>query len=416
MSTDYMRCFGLDFLEENDEAFNGFLCYLLKNGKAVPSYADDHIDFRHKTGYPEFIMTASKAEEEEENELTLNGFYVHCSGLCKWRVRIDRTLINSPKEGIRQLLVRRADGQGMCIVNVAQPDVLPSYFIDEEIELQVIAFAHEINYYSDEEEYAENESYEVAENKFLNGKKMLNAVGSVLPIVFLNNHQPGREPDEDVDDLVSIAGKVYSVERGVVKLGEDLLQPFVDCFIETDFGNLEVVHFPDQVDSSQYEKIKVGSVVSGLFVISGDPLLGKYKDGAVYDEENILRYLGTAMSEEETSAENLRQFLADDCIYFSDVSGISIQGKDEIIDLIEKVKSLRKNQYYINMGTITDAAENSQYKDGKRCLLLHGDDYDKYESIVFADFDEQTKIKRIYICDDKSYSFLSDANYNRDED
>ena len=52
--------------------------------------------------------------------------------------------------------------------------------------MQVVALPLEINYYANEDEYAE------AQPSDENGKKWLMATGSMAAISFLYNHAPGR--------------------------------------------------------------------------------------------------------------------------------------------------------------------------------------------------------------------------------
>lgn len=406
MGTDYLKCLGLDSVMESDEALTGFLSYLAAEGKYIPTYGSDHIDFRKITGYPEFIVTT--IPDEKEKTLKFSDFYTHCCGPDKWTFRITDTLVNKPLEGKRQILASPIQHEGMCIVNIAQPDIVPSYFSGECIDLQVVAFPYDIKYYKDEEEYESNETVDCKLGK------LCNAVGSVLPVAFLNNHHESGEPDE-TDDIMAISGKVISVHKGMVDIGGEEVFAFIDCYIDTFFGRLEIAHTLDQVDEAQRDNIKPGSVVCGLFVLSGDPMVDEYSDGAVFDREHILRYLGTVMTEKETDTKNLGKYLSDDCTYYSETTGSTVQDKEEIINHIEYVKTSRSKPYDINCATIIGSYENAEYPEGQRCLLLSAKDADDYESIVFADFDEEDKISRIYICTDAEYKFESDVKDTEDD-
>lgn len=406
MGTDYLKCLGMDSIMESDETLSNFLSYIAAEGKVIPTYCSDHIDFRKITGYPEFIITT--IPDEKDQTLKFSDFYTHCSGPDRWTFQIVDTTINDPLEGKRQILASPTAHEGLFVINIAQPDIVPSYFNGERIALQVVAFPYDIKYYRNEDEYENNETFDCEFGR------LCNVIGSVLPVAFLNNHQESSGPDE-TDDIMTISGKVISVQKGMVEICGEQNFIFIDCHIDTFFGKLEIVHTLEQVEEVQRNNIKPGSIVCALAVLSGDPMVDEYSGGAVFDREHILRYLGTVMTEKEIAAKNLGKYLSDDCSFYSETTGSTVQGKEEIINHIEYVKTSRSNPYSINCATIIGSHENAEYKEGQRCLLLSERDSDDYESIVFADFDEEDKISRIVICTDPEYKFKSDVKETEDD-
>ena len=53
------------YFMESDETLTGFLSYLAAEGKHIPTYGSDHVDFRKITGYPEFIITTIPDEKDQ---------------------------------------------------------------------------------------------------------------------------------------------------------------------------------------------------------------------------------------------------------------------------------------------------------------------------------------------------------------
>ena len=67
---------------------------------------------------------------------------------------------------------------------------------------------------------------------------------------------------------------------------------FIRCCADTQYGPIEFDHTIDQVDEDQRKNIKVGSVVSGICILSGDVAINEYENGAVKDLKHDLMLLG----------------------------------------------------------------------------------------------------------------------------
>ena len=50
-----------------------------------------------------------------------------------------------------------ADGSGMLPIHIINADVLPSFLEDDVVSMQMCAFPLDINYYADEDDYADHQ-------------------------------------------------------------------------------------------------------------------------------------------------------------------------------------------------------------------------------------------------------------------
>ena len=85
----------------------------------------------------------------------------------------------------------------------------------------------------------------------------------------MRNHDPENpeaERNGDIDDLTLIRGTVKTIYWGTTKFGEQKYDLYIRCIIETQFGDLELIHTIEQVAEEQRMYIKPGCVVSGVFV------------------------------------------------------------------------------------------------------------------------------------------------------
>lgn len=400
---------GLESMAETEDDALQLLRIVARCGKPITGYY----------GYPYINMNLGDAEFIARTEIDATdgschviGFDTHSSGNCVWKARING--LTNPKEAektqCRCILKRSEDGCGMAVVNIINADVLPSFLDDEEITLQMIAFALTIDYYPDEDAYADSQP------DWEDGKKWLIADGSIFPTGFMNNHDaqnPECEKDPRMDDYNLIRGTVKNVYWGVTEIGENKYNTYIRTVIETQFGDLELIHTEEQVNELQRKYIKKGCVVNGVFILSGDAAIYEYQKGYVLDEEHDLRALRYSLIAAE--AERLRSIFCDDAVYISDESHAEYRGKEAVIERLSIVKKNTKCHYHAQMATVTsvdadaDGGIAAEYAKGKRCVVLSEEELNNFTAIAFIDTDEKNMIKKLHITTDPRYHFSCDA-------
>ena len=395
--------YGLEFLKEDDMVL-GLAAYTAKNGKPVVGYYGTPYFFQ-PMGNMEFWIST---ERNETGGLSVAEIHSHCCGRCVWDL-VHSGIDITPRDGSKReriILFHRADGEsGLIPVNLINADVLPSFCKGDKFRAQVIAIPLIINYYADEDEY------ENAQPENENGEKWMDANGALLPMRFLYNHNPEHydsSKDYISDSHVQFNATVTGLYYGAFEFADTRDNTFIRCFADTSFGELEFVHSYEQVPEEQRKNIKVGSVISGVCVISGDVAIEKYENGIIKDFDHDLRLLRYSFDKGDT--ERLRSVLAETAVYETDTSGKSFIGPDEIVNKIQYVKENTddtENQYFAHLATITENG-GAEYPVGTRCIVLASGSETNYESVAFITVDENGMITHIKISMDKKYHFKID--------
>lgn len=407
---NFIENLGLEFLTETEEDRAALLGVVAQSGKAIIGYYGYPYINRH-FGDAQFIVRTWINEEMKNIEII--GMDTHCSGNCVWEARLFDTIDmkdSDPTER-RVILLRKDDGSGMVVANIVNADVLPSFLKYDIIKLQMIAFPLLINYYANEDEY---EDAQVPEK---DGKKWMLDDGTIFPSGFLFNHDPHRPENEKnyvLDDNVLMKGTVKGLYHGVIDSPEGEFNAFIRSVVETQFGDIEIVHTIDQVSEEQRKNLKKGAVVSGVFVISGDAAIDEYEDGFVKDSNHnllLLRYIF-----EQGEAERIRYVLAEDACYSSEASRKKLSGRDEIIAHLSYVQEQNKDKCFASLATITSVDDCSGnladfYDVGTRCIVLTEKEKGVYDSIVFVNINQDGLMSEITITTDSCYHFKLDEQF-----
>lgn len=391
--------YDLGFFQEDERYMRGLWSECIQNGKPVNGYSGVYIN--HHMGDAEMIIRLVKSDESWD----AIGIDTHSAGRCVWNVRMINTLqCTDPLE--KRCLVKNAkDGCGMTVINIVNADVLPSFAEDEEIQLQMIAFSTAFHYYASEEEYVSS----LPKNN--DGETWGIAEGSIFPAGFLRNHSADNEAaetDDETDLYVLVHAKVKQLYWGTVQLGDTKRNCFIRCLMETQFGELEFVHTYDQVPEEERQNIRVGSTVSGVFVLSGDAAIYEYENGLVRNRENHLKLIRHSITKGDP--ERMRAVLAKDAVYQSETLRRDFHGPNEIINHFSKVASEGDSHYYVQTATIVELkeADGLLYPAGTRCAVLSQNAPENYESLAFIDMDDDGNIKRLLITADSRYVFRID--------
>jgi len=401
----YMENFGLEVFTEKDESFSGLIAHSAQNGVAITGYYGLPY-FNQHYGSVQIILRTKPRDGEEG--LELSGVDTHAAGRAIWTVRLSGANVNPDDADklSRRVIVTRSDSSGgMAVVNIVNADVLPSFMEDDLITMQVLAFPEFIGYYADEDAYADS----LPDRKY--DKKLLLSDGCVFPSGLLKNRDPNNPDygkDDHLDDLVLIRGTVKSARYGRFNVGEEEYRPYIVTTIDTEFGPLEIIHTPEQVDESLRENIREGAIVNMVGTLSGDVAIDAYEHGIVKDEEHNLALLRYVFSNHDP--ERLHLVLLDNTVYTAEYNNLQFTGADEIIKRLKHVQE--QGEHFAHMATITEVDSEDgvfpEYPVGKRCVVLASGEETNYESIAFIDVDENGNIVKLRTSIDSRYHFRID--------
>lgn len=404
----FIENLGLGFLVDDEENAHMLSTIIAEQGKAIKGYYGLPYLNKH-FGDAQFIMRT--CWNDEEKRLEMSGVDTHCAGSCVWTVRvsgINLTPDEADKTEKRIVASKPYASGGMAPINIVNADVLPCYMKDEVIKLQIIAFPVVFDYYENEAAYEESVTDE------FKGGKLLLAEGHVFPSGMLKNRNPNSEEFEQnnwMDDHVLIRGTVKRISKGRAVFEKDSFDAFVSCIIDTEFGELEIVHSFEQVKEDQREHLRVGATISGVFVLSGDPAIYEYDKGIVLDNEHNLRLLRSTFSKGDP--ERLRAALAPNAVYIAEYNNKTYTGPDEIIDRIRFVQDTTDEffVYFATISSIDDGEEDLAYDVGTRCIVIARSQEKNYQSIAFMEVDDEGRISCIRTSDNSRYHFQIDESW-----
>lgn len=403
---NYIEHLGLGFLTETEEQVRTLWRYIAQEGEGIFGYYGLPY-FNCYFGDAQLILRTLPNDEEKNIEIV--GMDTHSSGNCVWDVRICG--MNIARKGAdvmeRRCVVHRADdGGGMAVINIVNADVLPSFDEGERIRLQMVAFPHLIEYFADAQEYI------AAQPEQADGKKWILSDGTLMPAGLMRNRNPENEEfesDDELDDLMLIRGTVKKLYHGMLKWGDDQYGGYLRCIIQTDYGDLEIVHTVDDVKEEQRDNIKLGAVVNGVFTLSGDAAVYEYENGFILDEEHNLSILRSTFA--GADAERMRLVFSEDATYISESDEDMCTGRDAVIERLKEISEAADDKCYARLAVIVSSNSHHRplaYRAGKRCIVLSRGGEKDYEAIAFADIDDKGRISKLLISTDRRYEFCID--------
>ena len=394
----FLENFGLEFLtdsEENAIALHRLVC---AEGKAIIGYYGCPYINQH-FGWVQCVVRTEI--NEEHKQFQVKGLDTHLSGVTRWTFEIGNVLsdITEDKLSKRVLAHRTTDGSGAAVITMVNADVLPSFLEGDTISAQMVGFPLHINYYENEEAYAD------AQPEGKNGRKMLLADGSMFPAGLFNSDK--LSDDKYASNYMLIRGTVKNAQRGLVQFGEEKGYNYLDVIINTQFGDLEIVHTMEQLDEKERHLVKEGAVVNGIFVLSADVAIDEYKNGFVKDQEHNLALMRYVLQEGES--ERLRYALSEDVQYISEASNKIYNGVEEVIQRFKEVREANPNTpffaHFADITKIQDGEEILPYSCGERCIIIAMREETDLESICFIESNEEGKISKIHITSNPRYEF-----------
>ena len=286
MSRALLSSYGMDFLDEDDDLLLGFVSEAAQKGRVVNGYQAKYVNRYYGTRLQnrelsDHLQIICNISANEEGTQELKSFDVHNIGSSVWKLSILNECTDEEKTypGERKLIINKANGkEGLLVVNVMNADILPSYLPGEEVELQMIGVAVDVDYYKSRDEGDEKTpgEYKLAD-------------GFMCGTQFLYNHQvlpegTVRDIDYSTNDWIAVRGTVKQAYLHKIMIDEENeLTRYVETIIETDFGDLKISHSIDQIKEEQRDNTKPGSDFIGVIVLQGDALINKYENGIVFD-------------------------------------------------------------------------------------------------------------------------------------
>jgi hypothetical protein len=407
----FLKNLGLGFFVENEEDIVRLFTFVAQEGTPIVGYGNT-IYMNHHFGDAQLI--GRDVVNDADKQIEIVGLDTHSRGSCVRDVRLSEIDI-TPKDADaaqRYCVLKRAeDGSRTVPVQIVNADVLPRFLEDDLVKLQMVGFGEDFHYFADEDEYAASCA------EWRDGKKLMLSDGTIMPTGFMLNHNPDfdeSKKNDDLDTYVQLRGTVKRLLWGFLDIGGNEAKRYIRCYIDTQYGELELIHTLEQVEESERNNFKIGSIISGIFVLSGDASIYEYGKGAIFDEKHNLRLLRHIFVKGEASRA-CRAF-TDDAIYTSASSGKELSGKKQIIEFLQYVHDVnldKKDKDRAYMATIISIDDVGgappKYPVGKRCVVLAQGDSGNYDSIAFIDTDENGRITELSLSVDPRYHFNIDA-------
>lgn len=401
-----LKAIDLEEVFDDDEFLLAWVGKSIEEGRSFGGYSGNI--YSHKK-YGNAEIYSCLVVNEEDKKLELEKFDIQISGACVWKVRYsDIPLKNDISYNMTRLsAVKNSEGDGFTIMHLINADVLPSFLEDDEIEAQVVAYALDVHYYEDEGAFAATvPECERVKCENLNGYKILPAMGSVLPNGFLHGNivkmdNGTGEHDESDDELVTITGIVKAACVKAIKFDEEVLSKFIVIRLETQFGELDLVHSRAMITDEEALYIKEGAIVQAVAILSGDVAIKEYENGFVKNQKNDLAALRYALI--KGNASRLKLIMAEDISYESVNADSVIKGKENVIAHLNYVHNETKTKYFSYLATLKN--ENP----GERCIILAEDEKYNFTSIVRIVVNEEGLISKIIITNNPNIKFKIDT-------
>ena len=363
----------LDFLglneEITDEFLPKFMGYIWEEGRSFPGYKMmyHYMNF----GHVEFIVGMSNQEDEPYI------FNTHVMGNYFWKLEVS-SFGEYTNEGLdcneKIVFFRQPAGRTIVPVFLIMHDVIPSYLEGDSVYMQIYAFPIDIHYYKDEERYQ---------------KACPPLMGGSLCMA----------PNQ----IFALPTSAFSTVNGKIKSVTKLIQASNDAsdllcvVIDTDFGELPIVHAISRVEENERDFIKEGCIVSAVCFIQGDVALEEYNPGARYDEINILRLLRSCMKDGDYA--RMSDAFAEDCVYFSAKTGQEkARGKDAVLaDLMDIYAQQHKDtgfEQITMLAGITECAKAELL--GRHCIILQVKGNEIPYGALMVELDDKGKIKEMH--------------------
>ena len=392
-ANQYLDSLGLSYLLGDEKSQRALIEHVLANGKQIPAY----------TGYPYIckhfgaLKVIAHTFPEDVKYCDSPGFELLYDTDCIWKVRIVKDEYFNTWPSQNQTIVRSMDGNHLLVINIANVDVLPSLRKNEVVELQIAAFATDVQVFEDENAYIETME------SGINGNKLLSEKNTIFPV-----GQFFQTYNTRLDDITRIHGTIRHAEYKTSILNDQAIS-FMCFYVDTQFGELAVA-----VPQSELKKIELsqydGKVLDCLARLSGDAAVNSHDNGIVNDADNNLKLVVFTL--EEGKPERLNTAVSENFAYYSECSGKHFDNVSDYIDFINHLRYGSRRAFteckYAKVIGITTEAKGSTYQIGTRCALVKDKYQEKPYGVLFVDTDNEGKISRIYLSKVENYLTCAD--------
>ena len=394
--------FGLSDLVAKPEDALRLATLAAVEGDKIRGYGGNY--FQYRMGDAAVVVRTAMNYDTDESELL--GMDTHAASDCVWEVTIAQDITPADFDSMERRLLVTGPGGGGAVVNLVNADVLPAFYPGTALRLNMAAFPLWVDYAADEAGYA------ACQRNRRDGENLILAQGGLFACGYVYHRSPQAPPLDLGDDCVLLRGLVKDVRVGQTLMGLEPMTTFIRATVETRFGDVEVCHLASQVAEEQKELVRVGSTLSTLCLLSGNPAIGRYAGGIFHSEEEDLTLLRRFF--EDGGADRLRPALHSECVYQSDYSGSRLEGAEATVALLKDVEAAldEDSRYFAYPAHITRVdAEKGQaplFPAGKKCLLLAQGGPERYVALCFVVTDSVGRIRELHLSCDGRYHFERD--------
>lgn len=383
----FFRNFGVEFHDQDQ--YNGMIQNAVSNGRSLCTYniGERYINYEYGR-----IQLSFRVVDRNGCDVVASTDMQGSSNSI-WTVRVSNPCMSDRdyNRSVRKIWIKHIDdGRGMAVVNVINPDILPSYAVDEILTLQISALPISIEYFSTQEEYRDTITSRWAAVQSSDEYLDLPAPGVMEATGYLDRqdeqHSHNQEHPMD-DDIMLFSATVKTIKK--LFLTDEIWYYVVT--VDTEFGELEIIHSEVQVPREERHNIVPGATIHCGCHLVADPAIDEYEHGAIFDEENDLKLLRHVLSYGEVY--RLRGALANNAVYTTHDGQDSYAGADNIVKWLTYANEHGKHcDAYV--ATVT-ASLDDRYRPGDRCVaqIYEGEDF--IYSLAFIRLDADGKIIEI---------------------
>lgn len=394
---------GFECLTENEDFFMNCLArYVLENGSVFRGYYGSYI--WKNLGSVEMNFHLLPAAESYQ----IAGFTSHVSGNQMWQLAVADSGQSYNEDGSENILERWVTfthpltHEGNICLYLVNADVVPDFFPNDIIGLQVVAIAQEVTYYADVSAYDQSEPI-----MQLMGKPVHFAMDNVFSII---------NGSVAVGVIKNVSTRLCSDEKGEKK-------EFYCVTISTSYGTLEIMHSKESVKDSEEAFICPGGVVKAVCSILGDVAMGKYQRGAIHDQEHLTRLFRSCIEHKDFT--RITNVLSEDCRYISRKSEIMAQGNTQVLAYLSGIAAKQKEQdtdYHAYPAVVSaieradegDDSSSYEFPIGTHCIALAQNKEGRIDTILFIILDKDNKICEIRNAGEKEGIYKVTINMGQD--
>jgi len=393
---------GFECLTENEDFFmNCLLRYVMENGSVFRGYYGSYI--WKNIGSIEMNFHILPGEDSYH----LAGFTSHVSGDQVWQLAVADSRQCYDDDECESVLehwvtfTHPLTHEGSIRLYLVNADVVPDFFPNDVIAVQVIAIAQEVTYYADEDAY--NQSEPLAQ---LMGKPVHFASNNVLSIL----------------DMSVAVGAIKDVSMRFCTDAKGKPKEFYCVTIATSYGTLEIMHAKERVAEGEEALIRPGGFVKANCMLLGDVAMGKYQRGAIHDQEHLTRLFRSCIECRDFT--RITNVLAEDCRYRSRKYEIVAQGKADVFAHLSGIAAKQKEQemdcraypavVFAIEGNDEGEEASFEFPIGTHCIALSQNEEGNIDAVLFIMLNEDNQICEIRNAGEKEGIYK--VKINRGED